>query len=65
MQFEVLADSLNVRSAPNSLAPKVGLLTKGQVVTALNVGGTSAWIEIAPNKWAAVQYGVSRWMRVK
>ena len=65
LKMEVLTDGLRVRTGPSSLSPIVGQLVMGQTVDVLDIGGTSSWVEITPGRWAAVQYGSSRYMRVK
>ena len=56
LRMVVTADRLNVRSGPGVLNPVVGSLASGDIVTATNVKGLDAWVEIAPGKWASARY---------
>ena len=62
LSFLVAVPALNVRSGPGTNYSIVGLLHAGDVVKVLDIGGTSAWVEFEPGKWAAVQYNVTRYM---
>lgn len=37
-------------------------LHAGDVCTPVDVGGTNAWVEVAPGQWACVQLNASRYM---
>lgn len=63
LMFEVVADSLFIRSGPGQSYPVVGGLEKGQVVECENVGGWNAWVEILPGKWACVSLSGVEYMR--
>jgi uncharacterized protein YraI len=55
-QFTVTADSLNVRSGPDTSTPAVGTLSRGDVVTA--VGEQNGWKQITSPVagWVSAQY---------
>lgn len=53
---------LNIRNGPGLGYPDIGDLPYGSTVNVLNVGGSDAWIEIAPNKWVCVQQGQYRYL---
>src|SRR5512135_276325 len=57
--MQCIVDSLYVRSGPGSTYPVVGGLHRGDEVALMNVGGTSAWMQIKKGiyagKWCAVQ----------
>lgn len=62
LKFRVAVPKLNIRSGPGTQHRDIGDLTGNQVVTALNVNGYDAWIEIEPGKWACVQKGNTQYM---
>ena len=55
LKFKVLRP-MNYRSGPGTGYTDDGDLITGEIVTASNVAGGNSWIEIAPGKWAAVEY---------
>jgi GH25 family lysozyme M1 (1,4-beta-N-acetylmuramidase) len=69
IMLEVLTEGLRVRTGPNTLSSVVGSLEEGEIIEADDIGGTSAWAHITSGRyagrWAAVQYGTSKFMRVK
>jgi len=65
LKFEVLLDELNVRNGPGLNYSKVGVLTKGKVVTTTKLFSDGAWIEIEPGKWCAVTFAGVQNMKVK
>lgn len=54
--FEALVEGQIIRSGPSTSHAKVGTLHIGERNEATNLGGNNCWIEIAPNRWVAVQY---------
>lgn len=61
-KFVVTADVLNVRSGPGTNYPVIAQLNKGAVVSVENIGGSNAWVEIAPDKWSAHTYNYVKYM---
>ena len=55
LHMKVIADSLNIRSGPSTSYPTVGVLKKGDVIEALDVDGTQAWVKHARG-WSADKY---------
>ncbi|MCB9452540.1 MAG: hypothetical protein H6672_13975 [Anaerolineaceae bacterium] len=53
LQAQVSVTSLNVRGGPGVQFSKVDTLKQGNVITAQAVGGSSIWVEFAPDQWAA------------
>jgi hypothetical protein len=65
LQMEVVADTLNIRSSPKVLTTNdIGDLSKETKLNVLNIAGTDAWIEFEPGKYACVQKGTDRYMKV-
>lgn len=64
IQFEVLRN-MNIRSGPSTSFSDVGNLAAGDVVTAGNVAGGNSWVEIAPGRWAAVEYDGTKFLAKK
>lgn len=62
LKFRVAVPKLNIRTGPGTQYRDIGDLAGNQVVTALNVNGSDAWIEIEPGKWACVQKGNTQYM---
>lgn len=62
IRLEVLVDGMNVRGGPSTSYAVLGNLRQGEIVTARNVSGANSWVEIAPDRWAAVQYGGVKYM---
>lgn len=62
IQFEVLSDTLNLRSGPGTNFSIVGRLSKGAVVEVQDFGGSSCWIKSSAG-WCAVDYQSTRYMR--
>jgi GH25 family lysozyme M1 (1,4-beta-N-acetylmuramidase) len=55
-------DGINIRSGPGTQYPIVGALPYKGIVTPTQIGGSSAWIEIGPNKWVCVTLNTLRFM---
>ena len=55
--MEVVQDGLRVRSGPGTEFAIIGELPIGQIVPVHDIGGSGAWVEIAPGQWSNVQYG--------
>lgn len=55
LKFRVLRP-MNMRAGAGTGYADIGDLLTGEIVTAGNVAGENSWIEIAPGKWAAVEY---------
>ncbi|GAH70228.1 unnamed protein product, partial [marine sediment metagenome] len=67
LQFEVMQDGLRVRSTPEALTDGsniIGSLPAGQIVEVHDIGGNSAWVEIAPGQWSNVEYYGDKNMKV-
>lgn len=62
IQFEVLSDTLNLRSGPGTNYSIVGRLAKGALVEAQDFGGSSCWIKTAAG-WCAVEYQSTRYLK--
>lgn len=64
LKFRVAVPKLNIREGPGTQYRDIGDLAGNDVVTALNVNGADAWIEIEPGKWACVQKGNTQYMNL-
>lgn len=62
--FVSVQEGLRIRSGPGTGFVEVGRLSAGEEVTALDVGGSNAWIQHSRG-WSNVQYGDDENMRVK
>ena len=62
IKFRVAVPVLNIREGPGTQYRDIGDLAGNDVVTALNVNGADAWVEIEPGKWACVQKGSTQYM---
>lgn len=61
--FQVIADTLYVRTGPSKTYPVVDQLKKGTVVYGHSIDApTEAWVEIAPGKWAAFKHSGVRYL---
>jgi murein DD-endopeptidase MepM/ murein hydrolase activator NlpD len=56
-------EQLNVRSAPNKGASILRKLSAYDEVEASDIGGASAWAEIAPGEWACISLGNDTYLR--
>lgn len=65
MEFEVAAETLNVRSGPGITYPILEQLTQGAVVSGKRLHSESAWIELAPGKWCALTFDGVQYLKVK
>jgi len=45
---------LSIRSGPGTKYPVIGALPYQAIVTPIQIDGSSAWVEIAPDKWVCV-----------
>lgn len=64
MRFRVKIPLLNVRAAPSIGARDVGDVRAGDVLTARDVAGQSAWIEIEAGRWVCVERNGARYLEV-
>ncbi len=49
----VIVPELEVRSGPDEVHERLGILTKGAEVEILSIAGNDVWIEFKPGRWAA------------
>lgn len=64
-RMRVVQEGLKIRMGPSTSSEIIGSLHAGDLVEVLDVGGSSAWVEIEadeqhPGGWANVQYGQDR-----
>lgn len=62
LRFKALRP-VNIRKSPTTASSDVGDIATGQILTAVNVGGDSSWIQIGPDKWVAVKHGGTEYLR--
>jgi len=62
--FQVLVETLNIRTGPGTSFPDIGDLKRGDIVQALDVAGPDAWIMFEPGKWCCAAQGKKRYLEV-
>ena len=62
LRFKALRP-VNIRKSPTTASSDVGDIAAGQILTALNVGGDSSWVQIGPDKWVAVKHNGTEYLR--
>ena len=63
--FEVQVDFLNMRAGPGISFPVVDQLRSGDQVTAQDVDGSNAWVQVAPGRWVCVALNGRRYLVLK
>ena len=63
LSMEVTNDFLRVRSAPDTTATQVGQLNLGDKVTGRQMFATRAWIEFGKNKWVALTFEGTQYLK--
>ena len=64
LQFEVTFDTLNLRNGPGVEYAILGQLSKGDRFTSKKLNSISAWVEVEPGKWCALQFDGTTYLKI-
>jgi len=64
LNFEVVGETLNIRTGPGVEYSMAGQLTKGAKFTSKALTSPSVWVEIEPGKWCALQFDGITYLKV-
>lgn len=65
LKYEVIHDSLNVRSGPGIQYPIIDRLNKGDGFSGKRLYSEGVWIEIEPGKWCAISFQGFTYLQIK
>ena len=63
LEMEVMNDFLRVRNAPDTTAPQVAQLNAGDKVTGRQMHAGRAWIEFGKDKWVALTFEGTQYLK--